>query len=150
MACLQETKILPYTAKQMFDMVIDVEKYSEFLPWCKNAKIIQHHAKDNFEAELLINFKSFYEKYTSDVVFRKISQHEYFVEVIAIKGPFKSLVNKWRFHEIDNSHCKVDFFLDFEFNSKILSKMFGAIFGSATKKMMLAFELRAKELYRKS
>jgi coenzyme Q-binding protein COQ10 len=150
MACLQETKILPYTAKQMFDMVIDVEKYSEFLPWCKNAKIINHFSQDNFQAELLINFKNFYEKYTSDVLCKKISNQEYFVEVIAIKGPFKSLVNKWRFIEIDEKHCRVEFFLEFEFNSKILGKMLGTIFGSATKKMMLAFEDRAKDLYQKS
>lgn len=144
---IQESKILPYSAKQMFDLVIDIEKYSEFLPWCKSAKIVERISSENLHAELLINFKNLFEKYTSDVQYAKLGDSGYFVDVVAIKGPFKSLINKWKFTKINDNKCLVEFFLEFEFNSKILSKMLGAIFQNATKKMMLAFEERASKLY---
>jgi len=147
MPSLRETKIMQFSSKQMFDLVIDIEKYSEFLPWCKNAQIIQRLSPNNVQAELLINFKNFFEKYTSDVHFDKLENGDYYVDVIAIKGPFKSLVNKWHFREIDDKQCLVEFFLEFEFNSRMLSTMLSAIFTSATQKMMFAFERRAKDLY---
>ncbi len=147
MAFLQETKILPYSAKQMYELVIDIEKYDEFLPWCKKARIIERFSDNNLHAELLINFKNFFEKYISDVNFNKLENGDYFVDVVAIKGPFKSLINKWKFSELGDNQCRVDFFLEFEFNSKMLSNMLGAIFSSAIKKMMFAFEQRASVLY---
>jgi coenzyme Q-binding protein COQ10 len=148
MPFIQEHKILPFSALQIFQLVMDIEKYSEFLPWCKNAKIIEVLSNENLHAELLINFKGFYEKYTSDVQFYMLGNHDYFVDVVAIKGPFKSLINKWKIVEIDEYNCKVEFFLEFEFNSKILSKMFSAIFANATQKMINAFESRAHEIYK--
>lgn len=147
MPSFKQSKILPYSAKQMFDLVIDIEKYSEFLPWCKNARIISKISPENIQAELLINFKNFFEKYTSDVQFARLENGEYFVDVVAIKGPFKSLINKWQFIPMDQNQCLVEFYLEFEFNSKILSKMFSTIFHNATQKMMSAFEDRAKKLY---
>lgn len=147
MPSFKQSKILPYSAKQMFDLVIDIEKYSEFLPWCKNARIISKISPENIQAELLINFKNFFEKYTSDVQFAMLENGEYFVDVVAIKGPFKSLINKWQFIPMDQNQCLVEFYLEFEFNSKILSKMFSTIFHNATQKMMSAFEDRAKKLY---
>lgn len=149
MPFFKQSKILPYSAKQMFDLVIDIEKYSEFLPWCKNARIISKISPENIQAELLINFKNFFEKYTSDVQFARLENGEYFVDVVAIKGPFKSLINKWQFIPMDQNQCLVEFYLEFEFNSKILSKMFSTIFHNATQKMMSAFEDRAKKLYHK-
>jgi coenzyme Q-binding protein COQ10 len=147
MASLRETKIMQFSAKQIYDLVIDIEKYSEFLPWCKKSQIIQRINYNNLQAELLINFKNFFEKYTSDVHFGILENGDYFVDVIAIKGPFKSLVNKWRLTEINEKECLVDFYLEFEFNSKMLSAMLSTIFASATQKMIFAFEQRAKELY---
>lgn len=148
MPLIQENKILPFQANQIYQLVMDIEKYSEFLPWCKNAKIIEVLSHENLHAELLINFKGFYEKYTSDVQFYKLGKHDYFVDVVAIKGPFKSLINKWKISEIDDSSCRIEFYLEFEFNSKILSKMFSGIFANATQKMINAFESRAHEIYK--
>jgi len=145
-----ENKIMNFSAKEIYDLVVDIESYPEFLPWCKNAQITKQISSSNFQAELLINFKNIFEKYTSDVVFYQKNINEYFVEAKAIKGPFKNLINQWKISEIDYKKTQVDFFLEFEFNSILLGKMLGAIFGSATKKMMLAFEDRAKYLYQKS
>ena len=143
-----ETKIMNFSAKEIYDLVVDVESYPHFLPWCKNAHITKHISSSNFQAELLINFKNIFEKYTSDVVFLQKSPSEYFVEAKATKGPFKSLINQWKITEIEHKKTQVEFFLEFEFNSILLGKMLGAIFSSATQKMMNAFENRALSLYK--
>ncbi len=143
-----ETKIMNFSAKEIYDLVVDVESYPQFLPWCKNAQISKHISVSNIQAELLINFKNIFEKYTSDVVFLQKSPSEYFVEAKAIKGPFKSLINQWKITEIEHKKTQVEFFLEFEFNSILLGKMLGTIFSLATQKMMKAFENRALSLYK--
>lgn len=141
-----ETKILPYKPEQIYELVMDIEKYPEFLPWCKKAKIIDVISEQNLTADLLINFKNIFEKYRSNVKHGIDENDHYFVEVKAIEGPFKKLINRWKFFE-DEQGCKIEFFIDFEFNSFFLEKMLGVIFGKATKKMMNAFETRAHEKY---
>lgn len=143
-----ETKIMNFSAKEIYDLVVDVESYPQFLPWCKNAQISKHISASNIQAELLINFKNIFEKYTSDVIFLQKSATEYCVEAKAIKGPFKSLINQWKITEIGHKKTQVEFFLEFEFNSILLGKMLSAIFSSATQKMMNAFENRALTLYK--
>ncbi len=146
MPSLTQFKILPYSAKEMYDLVMDIEKYPEFLPWCKQAKIVNRLSDNLLCADLLINFKHIFEKYRSEVKYGKDEENVYFVDVIAIQGPFKSLVNKWKFYDIENGCCHIEFFIEFQFNSIFLTKMLGLIFGRATQKMMEAFEDRAKEL----
>ena len=141
---LTQIKTLPYSAKKMHDLVMDIEKYPEFLPWCKQAKITEKTSEEILYADLLINFKNFFEKYTSEVKHGKSSSGELFIDVVAVRGPFKSLVNKWKFRDLENGNCEVEFFLEFEFNSIFLTKMIGAIFEKAAEKMMNAFEERAK------
>lgn len=145
MPTLTQTKTLPYSAKKMYDLVMDIEKYPEFLPWCKQAKIVEKISDESLRADLLINFKSFFEKYRSEVRHEKTALGYYFIDVVAIDGPFKKLVNKWEFHEVAEEKCEVKFFIEFQFNSFILEKMIGSIFERATEKMMNAFEERAKE-----
>jgi coenzyme Q-binding protein COQ10 len=146
MPCLTQTKILPYSAKQIYLLVMDIEKYPEFLPWCKQAKIIEKISNENLRADLLINFKNFFEKYRSDVKHGKNGDNLYFVDVVAIEGPFKKLVNQWKFRDLENGKCEVEFFIDFEFNSFFLTKMLGGIFERAAEKMMTAFETRAADI----
>lgn len=147
MPALTQTRILPYCAEKIYALVMDIEKYPEFLPWCKQAKIIQEISTQNLHADLLINFKSFFEKYRSNVSHGKSGAHTYFVDVVAIEGPFKKLVNQWTFHDLENGKCEVKFFIDFEFNSFLLSKLISPIFEKAAEKMMEAFEKRAEKLY---
>ena len=109
-----ETKIMNFSAKEIYDLVIDVENYSEFLPWCKQAKIIEEISKQNLHADLLINFKSFFEKYRSNVSHGKSGLNAYFVDVVAIEGPFKKLVNQWQFRDLENGECEVKFFIEFD------------------------------------
>jgi coenzyme Q-binding protein COQ10 len=142
----KEIKTLPYSAKQMFDLVLDIEKYPQFLPWCLAAKITKKINDLHLEADLVINFKGFTQKYSSDVRASKTIDNEFLISVAAIDGPFKSLVNSWQFKDISGG-CQVEFFIDFEFKSLILGKMIGMIFEKATNKMIDAFEARAKIIY---
>ena len=144
MPSLTQSKTLPFSAKKIHDLVMDIEKYPEFLPWCKQAKIVKIISAHNLQADLLINFKNFFEKYRSDVKHGKDTNDSYFIDVVAIEGPFKSLVNKWKIHELEKEKCQVEFFIEFEFNSIFLTKMIGTIFERAAEKMMNAFEERAK------
>ena len=148
MPSLKQTKILPYSGKQLHDLVLDIEKYPEFLPWCKQAKITKINSDENLEAILLINFKNFFEKYTSSVTHGKKDNGNYFVDVVAIEGPFKKLVNQWLLRDLENGKCEVQFFLEFEFNSFFLGKMLGMVFERETEIMMLAFEERAKIIFK--
>jgi len=141
----QETKTFNYSAHKIYALVMDIEKYPEFLPWCKKAKIIETISPSQLNADLLINFKNFFEKYRSDVKYGK--NEYYFVETRAIDGPFKSLFSSWKIHELADDKCEVEFFIEFQFNSFILEKMIGGIFEKASLKMMQSFESRAQELF---
>ncbi len=148
----KEIKTLPYSANQMFDLVMDVEKYPQFLPWCLAAKITKRFDEKHFEGDLVINFKGFSQKYSSDVKAFDTSDGTLLINVIAIDGPFKNLVNSWKFKNISGKNisggCEIEFFIDFEFKSIILGKMIGMIFEKATSKMIDAFETQAKSIYK--
>jgi coenzyme Q-binding protein COQ10 len=146
MPSFTQTKTLPYPAASMQQLVLDIEKYSEFLPWCRQAKIVRRVSSQNLQADLLINFKNFFEKYRSDVRYGKTSETVYFIDVAAIEGPFKKLTNRWKFRDLGNGNCEVEFFIDFEFNSIFLTKMLGAVFEKAAEKMMNCFEERAEKI----
>lgn len=148
----RENKTLPYSAKQMFDLVMDIEKYPQFLPWCLAAKVTNYFSPNHLNADLVINFKGFSKKYSSDVRAGKDNNGEFLISVVAIDGPFKNLVNSWQFKDLPtslnkNGSCQIEFFIDFEFKSTILSKMIEMIFERATSKMIDAFEKRANSVY---
>ena len=146
----KEVKNLNYSPKQILDLVMDIEQYPQFLPWCIAAKITKNIDKNNLEADLAISFKGFFQKYTSLVTVKELNKNNFEIKAQAIEGPFKNLINLWRIKEIkgEKNQCYVDFFIDFEFQSKFLSKMITPIFTRATNKMIQAFEKRAEELYK--
>lgn len=136
--------ILPYTPDQMFNLVADVEHYPEFLPWCVGARVWERE-EDKMLADLLVRFKGFQSKYTSRVF---LNRHDHEIEVELVHGPFKHLYNGWKFTRHPQG-VRVEFDLDFELSSKILQGMIGFMFEDAFKKMLAAFEERAKLLYAK-
>jgi coenzyme Q-binding protein COQ10 len=143
MHSFQETRIMPYKHDLIDKIIMDIEKYPEFLPWCKKARIISKN-DDFLTAELSVEFKGFTENYVSKVV-RRAETSVYYIEVVAISGPFKLLKNIWSIKELDNK-TKVDFSIDFEFKSRILDMVIGMFFSTATEKMIGAFEARAEKL----
>ena len=147
---LTEFKILPHKAEDIFDLVMDIEKYSQFLPWCKRSRVVKRISKDNLQADLAINFKAFNERYRSDVKFYQQENGDYIVESKAISGPFKDLYSKWKISpdkdDDGNEISNVEFYISFQFRSFLLEKMIGAIFEKASHKMINCFEDRAKKI----
>ena len=142
-----ETRLLPYTAQQMFDLVADVARYPEFLPWCMGARI-KEERPDMVLADLMIGFKMVREKFTSRVWLHRAERR---IDVEYINGPFRQLENHWTFHDDPaagpNGGCRVEFFLEFEFSSLMLQKLIGVLFHEAVRRMVAAFEARANKLY---
>ena len=135
-----------YSAKQIFDLVMDIEKYPEFLPWVSNVKILS--SKDNIiMAELLVSFKGFGYSYVSEVTFRQGGQH-YYITAKANNGPFQCLSSQWAISEIDDKTCKIDFAIKFQFKSPLLYKFIGDIFEQTAQKMLDNFAKRAESIYR--
>jgi coenzyme Q-binding protein COQ10 len=137
-----EKRHLPYTPEQMYDLVASVERYPEFLPWCKAARITKHEG-DTFYADLVVAFKVWRERFTSKVhVVPKTG-----IDVEYINGPFRYLNNHWRFLPAPEGGCIIDFYVDFEFRSRILQNLIGLLFNEAVSRMVGAFETRAQQLY---
>lgn len=136
-----ETKVLPYTPEQMFDLVADVERYPDFLPWVIGARVLRRE-RNVIHAELIIGFKMIRERYTSRIQLSRPGA----IDVSYTHGPFRHLNNRWRFTAVEEG-CRVDFHLDFEFRSRLLNRVIGGLFNEAVRKMVSAFEARARRLY---
>lgn len=137
-----EKRHLPYTPEQLFDLVAGVDRYPEFLPWCKAARITKRE-DDTFYADLVVAFKVWRERFASRV--HLVPKTE--IDVDYINGPFRYLNNHWRFEPAPDGGCIVDFYVDFEFRSKILQNLIGLLFNEAVRRMVGAFEARARQLY---
>ena len=136
-----EHRLLPYTPEQMYALVADIERYPEFLPWCVAVRIRERRA-DFVSADLVIGFKMFRERFTSNVKLDPPGR----IDVTYAEGPFRYLDNHWSFERAPGG-CRIDFFVDFEFRSRLLQKAIELLFGEAVKRMVAAFEGRARQLY---
>jgi coenzyme Q-binding protein COQ10 len=136
-----EKQIVPYAPEQLFDLVADVGKYPEFLPWCVGARI-RSRTDSLLLADLTIGFGPFRESFTSRVMLVRPER----VKVTYEKGPFRYLNNQWDFIPHPNG-TEVDFFVDFEFRSRILQAAIGVVFNEAVRRMVNAFRRRAREVY---
>lgn len=141
-----ETKFLPYTPQQMYDLVADIRSYPKFLPWCAAARIRSQTPagkSEVVEADLVISFKVFREKFGSRVV---LWPEDMKIDTAYLDGPFKYMNSNWAFAEAEGG-CTIDFFVDFEFRNAILQGIIGMVFNEAMQRIVRAFEARAAELY---
>ena len=137
---------MPYTARQMYDLVADVQSYPQFLPWCSGARIRSRHEEGGAEvllADLIISFKVFRESFGSRVVLREA---ERVIETSYIDGPFRHMESRWAFADVEGG-CEVSFDVDFEFRSRLLQGAANMFFQDAMQRVVRAFERRAHELY---
>jgi coenzyme Q-binding protein COQ10 len=136
-----ETRRLPYTAEQMFDLVADVKRYPEFLPW-----VIAMRVRSDTPAEtltdMIVGFKGLRETFTSRVRKEPTSS----ITVDYVEGPLKFLRNEWRFRP-EEEGCAVDFSVDFQFKNRVFELLAGQVFQAALRRMISAFEARAAALY---
>ncbi|WP_189409542.1 type II toxin-antitoxin system RatA family toxin [Neogemmobacter tilapiae] len=142
-----ETKIMPYTAQQMYDLVADVGNYPKFLPWTAAARIRSRSGGPEgevMEADLVISFKVFRERFGSRVtLFPGIKR----IDTEYLDGPFRHMKSYWAFRDRAEGGSEVEFFVDFEFRNAILQGIIGVVFNDAMQRIVRAFERRAKELY---
>lgn len=139
---IRETRRLPYSAEQMFDLVADVGRYNEFLPWVVATRV-RSNSETEMVADMVVGFKSLRERFASRVA--KDRPRE--IAVHYIDGPLSDLDNVWTFRAIDEHSCEIDFLVDFEFKNRVFQALAGQYFDRAFRKMVAAFEARAHELY---
>jgi len=137
-----ETKHLPYTPEQLFDLVADVARYDEFLPWVVAVRVRSSSEKETV-ADLVVGFNAFKERFTSRVVKEKPSR----ICVDYVEGPLKFLHNEWRFEAAPEGGTNLFFSVDFAFRSRIFEALAGQMFDRALRRMTAAFEQRAAALY---
>lgn len=138
---IRETRRLHWSPEQMFDLVADVARYGEFLPWVVATRV-KSDSETEMVADMLVGFNALREKFTS----RVIKQRPLRIEVIYIDGPMRDLDNVWEFKPIPGG-CEVEFHVDFTFRNAMFEKLAGKYFDRAFRKMVGAFEVRAEELY---
>lgn len=141
----RERRVLPYTPRQLFDLVADIEAYPQFLPWCIGARITKREGP-LVVADLIIGFRLFRERFTSKVTLLPDNQDGPRIDTVYADGPFKRLENHWIFHPHQDG-CDVEFFVDFEFKSFLLQATVELLFHEAVRRMVAAFEGRAAKLY---
>lgn len=139
---IREVRRLPFSQAQMFDLVADVRRYHEFLPWVVAVRV-RSDSETEMVADLLVGFKALREKFTSRVVKRRPDV----IEVHYLDGPMRDLDNRWNFRPLEGGGCEIDFCVDFTFRSRVFEALAGQYFDRAFRRMVAAFETRAEELY---
>jgi coenzyme Q-binding protein COQ10 len=137
-----------HSAADMFDLVADVEKYPEFVPLCSALKIRSRTPKDEgvdvLVADMTVAYKMVRETFTSRVT---LDRTNLTILVEYLNGPFSRLQNRWTFRAAGEAACDVEFFIDYEFKSRVLAMLMGAMFDTAFRKFAVAFEQRADKIY---
>jgi coenzyme Q-binding protein COQ10 len=137
-----ETRALAWSQPQMFDLVADIGRYDEFLPWVQGMRIRSHEG-NVVTADMVVGFKMVRERFTSRVTLDR--PHK--VHVDYISGPLKYLKNDWVFRAAADGGCEIDFSVDFEFRSKMFERLAGMFFHEAFRRMVASFEARAAAVY---
>ncbi len=140
-----DKRALSYSPKELYDLVMDIEKYPIFLPWCGASRIVEKN-DEYIIADLIIQYKAFTEKYRSKVVGYQDNE-DYFISVSLVEGSFTHLNNDWKFYKQEDNNTMVEFCLDFSFKSTLLEKIIGVMFEQSSKTIIAAFQKRAKEIY---
>ncbi len=141
-----ERRLVGYAPRQMFDLVADVPRYPEFLPWCTAARVRKRESASLEIDELAIGFGPFHEKFVSRVALAPDDPAGPRIETTGVEGPFRHLTSHWSFRPHEKGTL-IEFRLEFEFRSRFLQKTVQLLFAEAVKRMVSAFEARAHHLY---
>ncbi|WP_130470065.1 type II toxin-antitoxin system RatA family toxin [Candidatus Magnetaquicoccus inordinatus] len=135
---IRVTEIVPFSQSQMYHLVVDVERYPDFLPWCIKSRVLER-GENQFLAELTVAFKGIRESFqTLDIL-----TPEHKVEVNLRSGPFRYLASTWTFTPLSAQRTRIDFFIDFTFQSRMKEMLLGPVFTQISKQMVTAFCTRA-------
>lgn len=139
-----DNRVLPYTPRQMFELVADIKRYPEFLPWCLGARVGARQG-DVVMADLVVGTRILRETFTSRVTLSEDTDPPR-IDVEYVKGPMQTMENHWAFHAHPEG-TRVEFSVAFAFHSRLLERVMGGLFDEASRKMIAAFEKRARRLY---
>lgn len=142
MPVIRRSKVEPYSAQQMFDLVNDVERYSEYLPWCKDVRILRQ-TDDQMDVSVGVFMGPVNKTFTTR---NKIVKGE-LIAMSLVNGPFKRLQGAWKFIPLSETECRIEFELDFTLSVGLLSNMLNPIFENMYGSMIKAFSERAKVIY---
>ncbi|MBS7668831.1 type II toxin-antitoxin system RatA family toxin [Croceicoccus gelatinilyticus] len=142
MPSIRESRELPYSAEQMFALVADVGRYAEFLPWVVATRV-RSDSDTEMVADMMVGFKALREKFTSKVHKERPTR----IVVEYVDGPLNHLENSWHFEPLTETSCRIDFCVDFTFRNSVFEALAGQYLDRAFRKMVGAFEERARELY---
>ena len=143
----EETRILPYPADKMFDLVADVESYPDFIPWCDNVKVISRLRIPTglaIRSEMVVSFKSLRESFVSEAL---LAEDKSSIEIRYLERVFRFFRSKWKFHHRSDGTTLIEFETAYEFKTRILEVLAGAFFWRASQKIVAAFEERAHRIY---
>ena len=138
-----------FTAAQMYGVVADIERYPEFLPLCTGLRVLSRSQKadaggEELTARMSVGYKAIAESFTTRVVLKPVQPA---IDVNYLDGPFKRLVNHWKFHDTGECRSEIDFYIDYEFRSAFLAVVMGSMFEQAFRRFSQAFEERARKIY---
>jgi coenzyme Q-binding protein COQ10 len=144
----QSRRRVAHSAEQMFALVADVERYPEFVPLCKALTVRRREkltdGREKLIADMTVSFKLVRETFTSEVILDRVGR---LISVRYLSGPFSRLDNRWTFTPAGEGACEVGFFIDYEFKSRMLAMLMGAMFDAAFQRFSAAFEARADRVY---
>jgi coenzyme Q-binding protein COQ10 len=144
---LSTTRRVHHAAAEMFDLVADIEHYPEFVPLCQSLIVrqrLRESGNDVIVADMTVAYKLVRQTFTSRVTLDRRNM-EILVEYL--EGPFRQLNNTWKFHPVTPDMCDVEFFIAYEFRSRTLGRLMGAVFDTAFRRFAVAFERRADRVY---
>ena len=147
MSLHRETRIVPYTAEQMYAVVAAIDRYPEFLPWCSAIRILGREKQDDVEfvtTRMDVSYLAFRERYVSRV---RLDYPALMIEATHVEGPFQRLDTRWRFVPLKTHGSEVHFLIDFSFSNPVFQAVAGAAFGLVAARMQQAFISRADSLY---
>lgn len=142
MTTISRSALVPHSAKVMFDLVNDVDRYHEFLPWCSDSGVLERNG-DELKAYVTISKGGMSRSFTT----RNRAQPGKMLEVRLVEGPFKRLDGYWRFQPLRDDASKVSLDLEFEFSNSIVRMAFGRVFDQVANRMVDSFVTRADALY---
>jgi ribosome-associated toxin RatA of RatAB toxin-antitoxin module len=139
---VNKSALVPYTPAEMFALVDDVERYPEFLPWCKSSQVLSRN-DDELRATLTLSMRGVEKSFTTC----NRNQKNKMIEVRLVEGPFRHLCGFWRFDALGDAGCKVCLDMDFEFSSRMLGMVVGPVFSQVANSLVDSFQKRAVQVY---
>ena len=148
MPSFETSRRVHHTAAQMFALVADIEAYPQFLPLCKALRVTRRSTQGETEtlvADMEVGYKAIRERFTSRVTLNRAQSR---IDVEYVDGPFSQLENRWTFRPDGEGGCLVEFFITYEFRSRVLGLLMGSMFDAAFRKFSESFERRADLIYK--